>query len=148
MADVFSVQKRSEVMSRIRGRGNERTEGRLAALFRELLITGWRRHRPLFGHPDFLFPQRRIAVFVDGCFWHGCSRHYKAPAQNGEFWNKKRDANQARDRLVNRTLRERGWRVLRIWEHELRGDTRPLRQKLRRWFGTARVARKPGSTDR
>jgi len=134
MADMFSRQKRSEVMSRIRGRGNIRTEGRLAGLFRELHITGWRRHRPVFGHPDFIFPARRVAVFVDGCFWHGCAKHYSAPSQNRDFWKKKRQTNKTRDRLVNSTLRARGWRVLRIWEHELRGDTLTLRRKLRRWF--------------
>ncbi len=134
MADVFSRDKRSDVMSRIRGRGNLRTEGRLVDIFRRLRITGWRRHRPVFGRPDFIFERRRTALFVDGCFWHACPKHYSAPVQNASFWKRKRIGNQARDKLVNRTLRERGWRVLRIWEHELRGDTRRLQKKLQRWF--------------
>jgi DNA mismatch endonuclease (patch repair protein) len=134
MADVFSPMQRSELMSRIRSRGNLRTEGRLVTIFRDMRITGWRRHRPLYGRPDFVFPARRVAVFVDGCFWHGCPQHYSAPAQNRDFWKNKRQTNLARDRQVNSLLRSRGWRVLRIWEHELRGEAAGLRRKLRRWF--------------
>ncbi len=69
--------------------------------------------------PDFVFPARKLAVFVDGCFWHGCPLHATQPKQNAEFWRTKIARNQARDRLVTRTLRRAGWRVLRLWEHEL-----------------------------
>jgi DNA mismatch endonuclease (patch repair protein) len=75
--------------------------------------------KPFHVRPDFVFPKLGIAVFVDGCFWHGCPLHATQPKQNAEFWSAKIAANQARDRLVTRTLRARGWRVLRIWEHEL-----------------------------
>jgi DNA G:T-mismatch repair endonuclease len=74
---------------------------------------------PLRVRPDFVFPKLRIAVFVDGCFWHGCPLHATRPKQNAQFWREKIAANRARDRLVTRRLRARGWRVLRIWEHEL-----------------------------
>ena len=119
MPDVFTKAKRSDVMSRIRGRGNKDTELALIRIFRAHRITGWRRHRPVFGKPDFVFPRLRIAVFVDGCFWHGCPQHATKPRNNAAFWQRKFTANKARDRLVTRTLRSRGWRVLRIWEHEL-----------------------------
>jgi DNA mismatch endonuclease (patch repair protein) len=69
--------------------------------------------------PDFVFPKRRLAVFVDGCFWHGCPKHATRPRGNAAFWRRKLAANKARDRRVNRVLRAAGWRVLRIWEHEL-----------------------------
>jgi DNA mismatch endonuclease (patch repair protein) len=69
--------------------------------------------------PDFVFPKLRLAVFVDGCFWHACPLHATKPRHNAAFWRKKLAANKARDRMVNRTLRAQGWRVLRIWEHEL-----------------------------
>ena len=121
MADVFTKSKRSEVMSRIRSRGNRGTELRLIAIFRLYGITGWRRNQPVFGHPDFVFPRERIAVFVDGCFWHGCPRHYSAPANHAGFWRKKYETNRRRDRLVTRTLKMLGWRVVRIWEHSLTG---------------------------
>ena len=123
---MFTKAKRSDVMSRIRGRGNKATELALAGLFRAAGLTGWRRHRPVFGKPDFIFPRARVAVFVDGCFWHGCPRHGTKPGNNAAFWRRKFAANQARDRLVTRTLRGRGWRVVRVWEHELRSPNRVL----------------------
>ncbi|RME92823.1 MAG: very short patch repair endonuclease [Verrucomicrobia bacterium] len=138
MADVFTKEKRSEVMSRIRGSGNKDTELALIAVFRRHGITGWRRNQPVYGKPDFVFPRLRVAVFVDGCFWHGCPQHCKQPSNNREFWAKKLEANKKRDRLVNRTLRSRGWKVVRIWEHELaRNREGRLLAKLRRTFKAA-----------
>jgi DNA mismatch endonuclease (patch repair protein) len=119
MADVFTKAKRSAVMSRIRGRGNKDTEIALARLLRQNKITGWRRHLPIFGKPDFAFPKQKLAVFVDGCFWHACPRHSNMPASNRAFWIKKLAANKSRDRRVNLALRKAGWRVVRIWEHDL-----------------------------
>lgn len=124
MADVFTKAKRSEVMSRIRSRGNRGTELRLIAIFRSHGINGWRSNRPVFGRPDFVFPVGRVAVFVDGCFWHGCPLHYNAPAGNAAFWRRKLVANRTRDGLVTRTLTRAGWKVLRIWEHALTRDGR------------------------
>jgi DNA mismatch endonuclease (patch repair protein) len=72
--------------------------------------------------PDFVFPKLRLAVFVDGCFWHACPKHATKPRKNAAFWRKKFAANQARDRLLTRTLRRVGWRVMRLWEHELKHD--------------------------
>jgi DNA mismatch endonuclease (patch repair protein) len=122
MADIWSQAKRSEVMARIRGTGNRSTEQRLATLFRAHHITGWRRHLPLPGRPDFAFRRLKLAVFVDGCFWHGCPRHGTLPKQNRRFWRQKIDRNRERDRDVSRELRRSGWRVVRVWEHELRRD--------------------------
>jgi DNA mismatch endonuclease (patch repair protein) len=130
MADLWSKAKRSEVMARIRGQGNRSTEQRLAALFRTHGITGWRRHLPLPGRPDFTFRAQRLIIFVDGCFWHGCPRHGSRPRQNGAFWRKKIARNRQRDRAVNRDLRRRGWRVVRIWEHELHGSLSRKVQRL------------------
>lgn len=76
--------------------------------------------RPIFRvRPDFVFQKQRVAVFVDGCFWHGCPKHSNLPANNRAFWSRKLAANKARDRRVNRRLRKDGWRVVRIWEHDL-----------------------------
>jgi len=119
MPDVFTKAKRSEVMSRIRSRGNEATEIALAKLFRRNKITGWRRNKPVFGKPDFIFPAIKLAVFVDGCFWHGCPRHATKPKNNRAFWRRKFFRNKARDLLVNRELRKLGWHVVRIWECSL-----------------------------
>jgi DNA mismatch endonuclease (patch repair protein) len=124
MPDVFTKAKRSEVMSRIRGRGNQETEIALMLLFRQHRIIGWRRHSALLGKPDFAFQKQRLAIFVDGCFWHGCRLHSNTPANNRAFWTKKLLGNRIRDRLVTRTLRKNGWRVMRIWEHEFRKPDR------------------------
>jgi DNA mismatch endonuclease (patch repair protein) len=122
MADVYTKAKRSKVMSLIRGRGNLSTEGALAKIFRAGGITGWRRHQPVFGKPDFIIRARRLAVFVDGCFWHCCPKHATIPAPRRAFWVKKVGSNKARDRRVTHELHRCGWRVIRIWEHDL---TRP-----------------------
>jgi DNA mismatch endonuclease (patch repair protein) len=119
MADVFTKAKRSDVMSRIRGSGNKDTELALMKLFRQHRITGWRRGQPVFGKPDFIFRSARLAVFVDGCFWHGCPKHCRIPAGNRAFWKKKFTTNKARDHRVNQELRKLGWQVVRIWEHDL-----------------------------
>jgi DNA mismatch endonuclease, patch repair protein len=119
MSDIFSKSKRSEVMSRIRGHGNKDTELKLAKFLRRNKIIGWRRNQKIFGKPDFAFPKFKLAIFVDGCFWHCCPKHATQPKGNRAFWKRKFAHNKARDRLVNRTLRSRGWRILRIWEHEL-----------------------------
>lgn len=148
MPDVFTKAKRSDVMSRIRSRGNRATELALVRVFRAHGITGWRRHqrirfnaqrstsnaeRSKLGvgrwkfsfsvRPDFVFPKLRLAVFVDGCFWHACPLHGTKPKGNAAFWRRKFVANRARDRRVNRALRKASWRVLRIWEHTLRWAT-------------------------
>lgn len=115
-------------MARVRGRGNESTEKELARLFRQAGIKGWRRHLRLPGTPDFTFPKERLAIFVDGCFWHGCPRHATFPATRRAFWLKKFADNKARDRRMNRELRQLGWRVLHIWEHELKHPQKCLRR--------------------
>ena len=119
MADVFTKAKRSDVMSKIRGRGNNDTELVLMKLLRQHGITGWRRNQNVFGKPDFLFRRNLLALFVDGCFWHGCPKCYRRPRSNKKFWDEKVARNKARDRRVNRELRKLDWRVVRIWEHDL-----------------------------
>lgn len=119
--DVFSKAKRSLVMSRIRGSGNRDTELRMIALFRTYGISGWRRGQPLFGKPDFVFQRGRVALFVDGCFWHGCPKpkHAPMPKNRAEWWAAKLARNKNRDLIVTRTLRRQGWTVIRVWECDL-----------------------------
>jgi len=136
VADVFDTKKRSEVMSRIRGKGNKTTELALASAFRRAGIKGWRRHlvikltlglrvakregkTQLAVRPDFVFRRERVVVFVDGCFWHRCPLHCTMPANNRAFWEQKLSRNAERDRFVDRELRKAGWRVWRVWEHSL-----------------------------
>lgn len=128
--DTVSRVKRSAIMAMVRGQGNFSTELRMILLMRAAGITGWRRRAPLLGKPDFVFRAKRIAVFVDGCFWHGCPRHGRTPKTRVTFWTTKLARNVQRDREVRRTLRKDGWRVLRVWEHEL--TRKNLAQLLRR----------------
>ena len=138
MPDVFTKAKRSEVMSRIRGKGNRDTELRLIQIFHEHKITGWHRNHTLFDKPDFVFRAARVAVFVDGCFWHGCPRHATKPKNNRAFWRKKLARNIERDRTVHRFLSKAGWRVVRIWEHDLtRKNEKRLVTRLRRILVTS-----------
>ena len=131
MTDVFSPQKRSEIMSRVKGTGNKATELRLIGILRSNKITGWRRRSTIFGRPDFVFPRAKVAVFVDGCFWHGCPRHGSMPLTNSEFWRRKLERNRKRDRLVNSTLRKRGWMPLRLWQHELQVPEQVAKRLIR-----------------
>jgi len=124
MADVFTRAKRSQVMARIRSSGNKDTEIRLISVLRANRLTGWRRRWPIFGRPDFVFPKIKVAVFVDGCFWHGCPKCYRAPKTNGPYWRLKIARNRKRDLKVKGELRKQGWIVLRFWECHLKDSVR------------------------
>lgn len=120
--------ERSRIMSRVKGRNNRSTELVLLAALRRNGIRGWRRQLRIPGSPDFAFRAQKVAVFVDGCFWHGCPRCYSAPKANARFWAEKVRYNIRHDRKVARELRSRGWLVVRIWEHSLRNpDNAALR---------------------
>lgn len=119
VSDIYTRAKRSQIMSCVRGSGNRATELRMIELFRKYGIHGWRRNVSLSGKPDFVFQMNRLALFIDGCFWHGCSKHGAIPSNNRNFWKGKLTQNKVRDRITNRSLRSRGWQVLRIWQHEL-----------------------------
>lgn len=119
MADWLSRKQRSHNMASIRSKGNATTERAFLQLLRQAGISGWRRHLNLPGKPDFVFRASRLAVFVDGCFWHGCPRCYRLPEDNRAYWKAKVLSNRRRDRRRTRELRSRSWHVLRIWEHSL-----------------------------
>lgn len=93
MADVFDAEKRSEIMRQVKSKKNKTTELRLIEVFKESGITGWRRNYAVKGHPDFVFPKQKIAVFVDGCFWHGHDCRNTRPADHQDYWQKKRERN-------------------------------------------------------
>lgn len=120
---------KSEQMARVRSKD---TEPELI-LRKHLWRAGLRyRLRPrLPGTPDLAFPKKKIAVFVDGCFWHGCPVHYTRPATNSSFWREKLKRNRARDRRANRKLKKLGWTVLRTWEHELTEDVASVVARIR-----------------
>lgn len=131
MTDVYDADKRSDVMRRIRSNQNKSTELRLIQYFNEWGITGWRRNYKVKGHPDFVFIEQRVAVFVDGCFWHGHDCRNTTPKQNADFWSKKREKNKKHDDEITALFTKRGWTVVRIWECELKRKNRAiLEEKL------------------
>jgi len=129
--DTISPTERSRIMARVKSKGNKSTESAVVAIFRASRISGWRRHCSLAGKPDFSFPKQMLAVFVDGCFWHGCPRHCRMPSTNRKYWTQKIARNVQRDRDVIRELRNKGWRCIRFWEHDLCGGT-GLTRKMKR----------------
>lgn len=132
MADVFDGEKRSEIMSKVRSKNNKSTELKLIQVFEENNIRGWLRNYPVKGHPDFVFLDKRIAIFVDGCFWHGHDCRNTRPADNAEYWAKKRERNIKHDAEVTTMFKQRGWQVIRIWECELKKKNRKqLMEKLK-----------------
>ena len=151
MVDSISVERRSALMGRIRGTGNESTEVALAKILRQAGLSGWRRQQQIGWTlqslsprlrasqqthrfratvaPDFVFRKRRVALFVDGCFWHSCPKHGSLPSSNVDYWLLKFSRNRVRDRFVDAVLCHLGWTVLRVWEHELEQP-----EKLARWL--------------
>lgn len=132
MADTFDKDKRSVIMKSVKSSGNKSTELKLISFFKLNGITGWRRHYAVKGHPDFVIIDKRIAIFVDGCFWHGHECRNIRPKDNEEYWSKKRIRNIKHDQEVTEMFSNRGWTVIRIWECELKKKNEAiLREKLR-----------------
>ena len=107
-------------MRQVKSKKNKSTELRLIKIFKENGVTGWKRNYPVKGHPDFVFLKQRIAVFVDGCFWHGHDCRNTRPSANEEFKKKKRERNIKHDKEITELFESRGWTVIRIWECELK----------------------------
>lgn len=126
MSDIFNKEKRSEIMRKIKSKGNRTTELQLIELFKKEGVRGWRRGYPVKGHPDFVFLEKRIAIFVDGCFWHGHDCRNTKPKSNNVFWENKINGNIEHDKLISELFKRRGWQVVRIWECELRKKNRKL----------------------
>ena len=120
MTDTFSTKQRSEIMKAVKSKGNRSTEIKLIEIFRFYRVTGWRRNSNLAGHPDFIFPKNRIAVFADGCFWHGHNCRNVNPSDNAEYWKNKIKRNRARDKAITKELSQKDWKVVRIWECEIK----------------------------
>lgn len=120
MTDVLTREQRSFNMSRIRGR-----DTKPELIFRKALWSAGLRYRlksKLPGRPDLVFPGRKVAVFVDGCFWHQCPEHFQWPKTRPDFWKQKITRTVERDKEVTDQLKKMGWTVIRVWEHELRND--------------------------
>ena len=117
--DTVSKKKRSEIMSHVKCR-----DSKIEVKFRkELHKQGFRylkNSKKYFGTPDLVLPKYKTVIFIDSCFWHGCKKHCKLPTTRPKFWKEKIERNRERDKEVNRHYRKCGWRVIRIWEHDLK----------------------------
>jgi DNA mismatch endonuclease (patch repair protein) len=134
MTDILTTTERSQRMRQVRSSGNRSTELAIRAALRRARVHGWRRHVRValgegpkqgsnampYARPDFVFAAARLAVFIDGCFWHGCPWHGTQPKARGQIWKEKLVRNRRRDRDVMRRLERRGWTVVRIWEHDVK----------------------------
>jgi len=128
MADVLTREQRSYNMSRIRGQ-NTKPE----IILRKALWAAGLRYRiknRLPGRPDIVFPSAKVAVFVDGCFWHGCPEHMTWPKNNADFWRQKIQRNMERDKEVGDRLEVLGWKLLRFWEHEIKSNTDSVAKQI------------------
>ncbi len=125
MVDTFSKEDRSKIMRAVKSNGNKSTEVKLIHLFKEKKLIGWRRNYPIFGKPDFVFPKNKVAIFADGCFWHGHNCRNLSPQSNTKYWKTKIERNRKRDKRVNKILREKGWSVFRIFECKIKRSNLP-----------------------
>lgn len=122
MADIFTKKKRSEIMSRVRHKDSE-----IEVKFRrQLWAKGFRYSKnstKYFGKPDIALPKYKTVIFIDSCFWHGCKKHASIPVTRRKFWTAKLERNKTRDKEVNRYYKKEGWKIIRIWEHDLKSKS-------------------------
>ena len=129
MTDTVSVATRSRIMASIKGKDTVPE----MALRKALSVRGYRyRVNYRIGRRtiDIAFPRKKVAVYIDGCFWHGCPKCYKKPKSNTAYWSKKIEANKSRDIESNKNLRKLGWRVTRVWEHEIKDNQNSAVRKV------------------
>ena len=117
-------------MSRIRDRDTKPELDIRRRLFSHGL-KGYRLRPKLPGKPDIVFGKAKVAVFIDGCFWHGCPKCYARPASRRNYWDEKLIRNVARDKIVNKSLKKMGWTTLRFWEHETKDNPDRIIARLR-----------------
>jgi DNA mismatch endonuclease, patch repair protein len=130
MTDVLTKDQRAYNMSMIRGK-NTGPEIKLRKLLWSQGIRGYRIHYNLLGKPDIVFTKNKIAIFIDGCFWHKCPVDFQEPEIRKEFWMKKINSNVERDKKVNEYLKAEGWVVVRFWEHEIKRNPDNVVKKIK-----------------
>ncbi|MBS3092638.1 very short patch repair endonuclease [Candidatus Pacearchaeota archaeon] len=128
MPDTFSKKKRSQIMSKIKGR-NTSLELNFKKLIRGLKLE----YQPkIFGNPDFTSKKLKIAIFIDSCFWHKCPKHFRKPTANSIYWTQKINRNVERAKEVNNYLKKQDWKVVRLWEHDIKNNTKKALTKIQK----------------
>lgn len=117
MVDILTKKERSYCMSRIRG---SKTSPELKIRKIMKLLGFSYQPKGIYGKPDYANKKEKIIIFIDGCYWHKCSKHFIQPKTNKKFWMDKINKNVLRDRQVNKKLKKEGWRIIRVWEHDLK----------------------------
>jgi DNA mismatch endonuclease (patch repair protein) len=117
--DKVSKKIRSEIMRAVKSNRNKSTEWLFRSALMRNKLRGWKVNPKIQFKPDFAFTKKKIAIFIDGCFWHGCPKCIKKPVSNKRYWSEKIRRNRKRDKEANMILRKKGWKVIRIWEHDL-----------------------------
>ncbi|AWP26363.1 very short patch repair endonuclease [Paenibacillus sp. Cedars] len=131
MADKISKEARSKIMSAIRSKGTK-LEDRVS---KELWRRGYRFRKnlnTLFGKPDIAIKKYKVVIFLDSCFWHGCDIHYRIPKSNYDYWFNKIERNRARDKVVNEYYEQKGWTLIRVWDHEVKEDIEAVIDRIDR----------------
>lgn len=127
--DIFTKKKRSEVMSKIKGK-----DTKMEVFLRKMLWENGYRYRKnstkYFGKPDITLKKENTVIFTDSCFWHGCKKHFKQPSTRKLFWKKKIERNIERDKEVNAHYRKSGWKIIRIREHQLKKNPEKVIEKV------------------
>jgi len=114
MSDKLTKEQRSFCMSKIKGKN---TKPELIYKSKNLNL----KYQPkIFGNPDFADFKNKTAIFIDGCFWHKCPRHFVEPKSNKKYWIPKLEKNYLRDKEISLAYENSGWKIIRIWEHELK----------------------------
>lgn len=136
--DTVSKQKRKEIMSKIKNR-----DSKIELIFRRKLWQLGFRYRKnsgkYFGKPDIILKKSKIVIFIDSCFWHGCKKHCRMPSSNKKYWTNKITRNKNRDQRVNKYYKQKGWKIIRVWEHDI-NDKLTIRS-----FGLREFAPNPSS---
>jgi len=126
--DTVSKKKRSEIMSRVKSKNSK-----IETLFRKELWKAGLRYRKnsgrYFGKPDIVLPKYKTVIFVDSCFWHGCKKHCRIPTARRKYWMAKIERNTARDKEVSKHYGEQGWKIFRVWEHNINKNLSPKKIK-------------------
>lgn len=137
MVDVHTKKQRSYNMSMIKGKSTSPE-----VILRKCLFSqgnrGYRVNLGITGKPDIVFTKNKLAIFIDGCFWHKCPRCYIVPKNNKKFWKKKINGNVKRDKQVNQILKKEGWKVIRFWEHDVKSDLEKCYKKISKKLKTFR----------
>ena len=128
--DTISKNSRSLVMQRVRSKNTKFERAVVVAL--KKLDKSFRQHANLTGKPDIVSRKKKVVVFLDSCFWHGCRWHCRIPKSRRDYWIPKIQRNKDRAKIVNRILKKEGWRVVRAWEHQLKKDFDKSVKKLAR----------------